>query len=293
MGVDVTIKNKQLFKKPLTVSDLTLGKYQCGVPDQYGRSSRKPGAGDLVIYDENRIGRGVVAFSWSGSVRNQIDLRLNSLSTYTDIDMFCEIVKNILCVWKAKKFEWDGVEYTEADLGNLIAEQKNFTLDLLADIDNVGKGRNDYITIPCALINLDLDIGMLKACGTSKDEKSYADLLHKLQSPDLYYAVPSIFEHKERKKEFFGNYVITTNTGTIFPVKASVPLMFTNPNTGKALECTDFRVSLFDYDKKQMIGTLDFDDFIRKADISNCPEFDASHVVLKGMSAEELQGLLD
>ena len=156
MGVDVTIKNKQLFKKPLTVSDLTLGKYQCGVPDQYGRSSRKPGAGDLVIYDENRIGRGVVAFSWSGSVRNQIDLRLNSLSTYTDIDMFCEIVKNILCVWKAKKFEWDGVEYTEADLGNLIAEQKNFTLDLLADIDNVGKGRNDYITIPCALINLDL-----------------------------------------------------------------------------------------------------------------------------------------
>ena len=131
MGVDVTIKNKQLFKKPLTVSDLTLGKYQCGVPDQYGRSSRKPGAGDLVIYDENRIGRGVVAFSWSGSVRNQIDLRLNSLSTYTDIDMFCEIVKNILCVWKAKKFEWDGVEYTEADLGNLIAEQKNTPNDVI------------------------------------------------------------------------------------------------------------------------------------------------------------------
>ena len=46
MSIDVVIRNKQLFKKPLTIAELALGKYKCGTVDQYGRNTCKPGNGD-------------------------------------------------------------------------------------------------------------------------------------------------------------------------------------------------------------------------------------------------------
>ena len=69
-------------------------------------------------------------------------------------------------------------------------------------------------------------------------------------------------------------------------------MMFKNPNTGKALECDDFRVAFFDYDKKKPIGSLSFDDFAQKAGIANYPKLDETHIFLKGMTAGEMEELL-
>lgn len=39
MSIDVTIRNRQLIKKPLELQDLTLGKYACCSLDEYGRNT--------------------------------------------------------------------------------------------------------------------------------------------------------------------------------------------------------------------------------------------------------------
>ena len=292
MGVDVTIKNKQLFKKPLTIDELTMGKYGCGTVDQYGRNTCKPGNGDIVFYDKNRIGRGVIIYSWSDSVKDSVDLRLNSFSTFRDIDMFYEFIRNIMKIWKAKDFEQDGSKYTANDIDRLADEQKEFSIKYMSEIESIVNDSNGHITIPSAMFDIDIAVERLKEFGNSKDADGYADYLHGLQSIDAYYAVPSMYESKDKKNVFFGNYVITTDTDTIFPLKASVPMMFKNPNTGKALECDDFRVTFFDYDKKKPIGSLSFDDFAQKAGIANYPKLDETHIFLKGMTAGEMEELL-
>ena len=49
MSVEVVIRNKQFIKKPLTVQDITMGKYSCGTVDQYMRNTREVKNGDLVL----------------------------------------------------------------------------------------------------------------------------------------------------------------------------------------------------------------------------------------------------
>ena len=48
MSVEVVIKNKQLIKKPLTIEDITMGKYACGTSDQYMRNTCEVKDGDIV-----------------------------------------------------------------------------------------------------------------------------------------------------------------------------------------------------------------------------------------------------
>ena len=93
MSVEVVIKNKQFIKKPLTVKDITMGKYSCGTVDQYMRNTREVKNGDLVIYNKDKIGRGVTVMGWSSAVKNEVTVVANALSTRYDYEMFYDIIK--------------------------------------------------------------------------------------------------------------------------------------------------------------------------------------------------------
>lgn len=290
MSVEVVIRNKQFIKKPLTVQDITMGEYSCGTVDQYMRNTREVKNGDLVIYNKDKIGRGVTVMGWSSAVKNEVTVVANALSTRYDYEMFYDIIRNIMSVWKTKTFEQEGIKYSEADIDKLCQEQRSFTLDFLTDIENtMNDGGGDDLTIFGALLPLELSRSVIKKFGEDKDEEGYADYLHGLQVIDAYYAVPLFYQQKNKKSAFFGSYAITSDTDTIFPTVPKVPPFFTNPQTKKPLECSLYVVMLFSYARKKVVGRLSFEDFIRLADIGNCKEFDSSHVLLKGISEERME----
>lgn len=289
MSVEVVIKNKQFIKKSLTIQNITMGKYAAGTTDQYMRNTNEVKDGELVVYNPKKIGRGIAVIGWNSDIKNEITLVANSFSTKYDFEMFYDIIGNIMRVWKTRNFEEEGIKYSDGDLERLCMEQKINSLSMMADIETmVKKEEGEDLTFFSAMIPLDIKLGVLRKFGEAKDEEGYANYLHELQSLDAYFAVPFYYASKTKKDTFFGNYAITSDTDTIFPVKPKIPPFFSNPATGKALECSIYVVSLFSYSQKKSVGTLSFEDFVRLADIGNCAEFDASHVILKGISEERM-----
>ena len=159
----------------------------------------------------------------------------------------------------------------------------------MADIENIMKDREiNEITIFGAMFPLYVETSIIKRLGIARDEEEYADYLHSLQCMDAYYAIPLFYQSKTNADMPFGNYAITSETDTIFPVKPLVPPFVNDPKTGKPLECSLYAVSLYSYAKKQMLARVSFEDFCRMADIGNCEKHDRLHVILKGISEERL-----
>lgn len=285
MSIKVTIKNGQLLRKPLKLTDLTMGKYAYGSLDGNWRNTGELVEGYNVLYDPNRIGRGI-EFSWSKNVKDKIELHVNFISTKYDMEMFYQVIRNILHVWKAKSFEHDGETYHEEDLNELCQLQKELNLRYMSELKQDG-----VMIVFGAMFPISVKYEKLANYGMSHDEEGYADYLHELQSQDAYYAVPIIYQLNE--EEFFGSYSVTATTDIIFPKQAMNPVMTTNLKTGEPLECSFFVVTLVSLEQGQTVGTMSFDEFIAKAKIMECPEFDETHVLLKGLSEEELQALAE
>ncbi|MCR5458296.1 MAG: DUF4299 family protein [Acetatifactor sp.] len=292
MSINVTIKNGKLIKKPLELQDLTLGKYACGSLDEYGRNTGEIKDGDIVIYDPKAIGRGITVRAWSANVTEEIWLMANNLATGRDMELFYEVIKNVMHVWKAKSFEQEDAVYSEADIDRLCSEQRRFALKYMAGLDRMTQNsKSDYVTIYCAMLPIDVDVRLLQKFGMEEDEEGLKKYLHELQSKDVYYAVPYIYRCKQKENAFFGNFTVTSETDTIFPRVAKTPFGFRNPATGKNLECDFFTVSLFSLKQDRAVGRMSFEDFVRLAGIEDCQPFDKTHVILKGLSEEKMAEL--
>jgi len=288
MGIDVTVKNRQLFKRALKISDLTLGKYACGAPDEYFRNTCEVADGEIIIYNSQKIGRGVQVTGWNSNVKDEINLRVNFLSTRYDMEMFYEIIRNVMHVWKAKTFEQDGNEFTEDDIDALCKDNKELSLKYMLEMCKDKKTDGGAFTIFGAMLPLDIDTDLLINFGFKRDEEGYADYLHNLQSRDLYYAVPGIYGVKGKEDAYWGAYTVTATVDTIFPLKPQVPMFFKNPKTKERLECDFFAVSLYSPTQNKIIAIIRFEDFIRLTGVENCEVFDKNHVVIKGISEEKL-----
>ena len=249
--------------------------------------------GDLIVYNPNKIGRGIGVLPWKSDLKTEITLLANSFSTKYDFEMFYDIVGNILRVWKTKHFEQEGIKFSADDLSRLCEEQKSSSLDFMADIENIMKDREiNEITIFGAMFPLYVETSIIKRLGIARDEEEYADYLHSLQCMDAYYAIPLFYQSKTNADMPFGNYAITSETDTIFPVKPLVPPFVNDPKTGKPLECSLYAVSLYSYAKKQMLARVSFEDFCRMADIgrsiSNLYFFNNAAPLASWVSSDEM-----
>lgn len=289
MSIEVVIRNKRLLKKPLELKDLTLGKYAYASFDAYKRNTSEIENGDLVIYDPKKIGRGIGVMGWTPNTKDEIHMVLNTLSTKYDFEMFYDIIRNVMQLWKTTTFEQDGITFSASDINQLCQDQRKGSLDIMASLDEMIKPNdNGYSTIFGAMFPLDISMEDFKRFGSEKDEEGYAQYLHDLQSVDAYYAVPLFYKSKKEENSFFGNYAITSETDTIFPTKPIVLPFFKNPTTGGKLECSFFVVSLYSLKQKKVIARMTFEDFVRLADVKDCPAFDMTHVMLKGLSEEKM-----
>lgn len=287
MGVDVTIRNKKLIKRPLTISDVA-GNNPYGHADEYFRFEDGLIQGVNIIYDRSHIGRGF-EFNWTGDDRNEISLRLNYLSTNYDIHLFYDCIRNIMTRWGAKEFMQDGSSYRLSDIDACEAMTRENNIKYLSEqkerAEEFGTtiilGAQNPVVLECNAIAEFADKGNLEG---------YAMLLHNTQAQDLYYAVPRIY--RTGQGTFFGNYSVTATADAVFPLKACEPILFKNPDTGEDLECDFFSVSFYSIEKDAIVGRISFDDFKKEVELDSLPRYDAEHVILRDMTEKRIDQIV-
>lgn len=280
MNTEIKIKNRNLFnKKALKISDISLNKYSYGALDDYYRNTFELKDGFNILFNPRHIGRGI-EFYWSDNLNKELILRINSLSTRYDIEMLYDVVRNVTSVWNERSFYENDEFVRVSDIANLYQRQVEYNKKLISNIYKI-----NMKTIFGAIFPIEIDNDTLKGFVNNYD--GYTKYLHNLQSVNAHYASPLIFPYKEN--EYYGNYVVSLDIDTIFPIKASDPILFTN----KQIKCSLFIVTIASAKEKEIYATMYFDEFVNKIDINSYAKFDSTHILLKGLTKEKITELIN
>ncbi len=71
-----------------------------------------------------------------------------------------------------------------------------------------------------------------------------------------------------------------------------MPFGIKDPNTGKALQCDSYRVSLYSITDDKIIGQMDYDKFIENIDSSKFSKFDGDKIIIDGVNLNEMKHML-
>jgi hypothetical protein len=288
VGVDVIIRNKKLIRKPLTISDVA-GRYAYGHMDDFFRYEEGLIKGTNIVFDKEHIGRGF-EFDWTGDDKNEIHLRLNFLATIYDIHIFYECIRNIMIVWGTKSFVQDDITFKLSEIPEIAeraCQDNNRYLSMQKDMSD----KYGTIIILGAMNPVYVEPDMISDFVARGDSEGYAKMLHDKQAQDLYYAVPKVY--RVNNGAFFGNYSVTATADSVFPITASDPMFFKNPDTGEGLKCSFFSVSLCSLEKDAIVGRISFDDFKKEVDLESLPRYDATHVILRNMTEERIAQIVE
>lgn len=100
------------------------------------------------------------------------------------------------------------------------------------------------------------------------------------------YASPRFYRDD---KGIFAEYVFTSGTSYIFPQEPRVPLGVLDPDSGKALKCSCWRVLLKAEDEKEVFGELEYSDFLYKVPKNKIERYDGEHICISEVSEEEIK----
>ena len=126
---------------------------------------------------------------------------------------------------------------------------------------------------------------------------TFSNMVKEIQYLDAFSANQRFFRNKEDGK-IIGTYTLTQNLRTILPYKPSVE--FENSDMVKNEDIAFWNIGLVTIDgdendpnSYQVIGQLDYNDFIKKLPKDKYRFIDASYILIEPLSKEEILGLLE
>lgn len=287
MSIDITIKQKGLSKRSLTMSVLLGGSLSYGSPDG---PRLKPGViegEDFIIYDKNCISRGI-SVHYDLKKHKQIQLRLLNPTSAQEIHALYQCVGRIANFWSCA-LEVDGAKTSPADfqrgLPGMLSMNERF---LQISVDKILSGETEYMDFFSTMFPLTMgkeEAERFKEGGVP----AFKDWLHEKQSVDAYYAQPSFFRTDQG---IIGRYAVTEDTPSIFPGKGRVPFGTTDRETGKALVCDSFEMHLFSRRLNRFLGKMPYDEFFALLAPGKLSPFDAAHSLIKPLSSDEMEEML-
>ncbi len=289
MSVDIVVKQNGLFKKTLPLEVILGGELKFGVMEIGCRL--KPdvlGAGEFIVYQPECIGRGI-SVEWRQGEKKNVILRMLSPTSNEEIDALYRIVERIAKYWNCD-IEMDGSKIGAQQFFKTREGIKQFNIDVLKNmsqkiIDEDSGAMTLFSTMwPLAL-------GKAEAERFLKEPETYGKWLHEKQVQDLYYAVPRFY--KDDKGHVLGRFAITEGVDSIIPIKPEVPFGTVDPDTQKALECSDYAVALFSCTYDKIIGEISYDKFITFAPMNKLSAYDGANYVLGGLSLKEMETLIN
>ena len=270
MSVNGRIKQKSIFKKKLIVDDIIkLTNLSYGVCDENYRLIRNEKGNHTLIYDENRLARGI-DLSLDGT---DIILLLSLPTSLTEIRKFYEVIEKICNELKIKNY------IREEENVSLNDKEKFIKFDEQASISGLGDlqekiGRDEYKRFELFGIYNPISIGVkeIKEIGNSLD--NLENYFHKIQSLDVYYATPRVYKVNDK---LIGIYAIGANIPSVVPTKPYIVL-----NQIQGIEKW--------YVMLKEGKTVKYEDFINHTKTKEY--YDANHIIIT-LDDEEINGLLD
>ena len=227
MGIDVNLRQKGLFKKKIDYSLIQEVadslKLTITSSDSYFRSVPYNGTPlhetVLILYDNKLISRGFAIEINS----NYYDcfLRQTYFCNDNDIRNFFEFISAFAKKLKINEYEKDEELLPLSDIPSRITKEIEFNRRNLITPLNEDKYPD---TIYAAINPIWIEPYAIEALLQMDEENAmmyWSQYLHNKQNRDYYYAVPHFY--KDNKDLIFGNFALTENCLTVFPIEAYIP----------------------------------------------------------------------
>lgn len=270
MSVTVEIHQKSIFRKPLTLEDvIRLSGLSYGTADENFRLIERETGNCTLLYDPETLARGMEL-----SVNeNAISLKLSLPTSKAEIRRFYEVVKLLCTTLKTKQFILEGQTQTLRDIDTLMQNDMNASIGALDDL-NQEISKNEYKHFQVFGICFPISLGKHEFDYIGNDLDRLGELLHYLQSQDVYYAAPKVYRVKER---LVGIYFTEADLPTVLPTEPYIIL-----DQIKGIE--DWYLMLKDQ------RTVRYEDFMNA--VSEKTYFDANHRIIS-LSQEKLDVILE
>ena len=270
MSVTVEIRQKTIFRKPLTLEDvIRLSGLSYGTADENFRLIERETGNCTLLYDPETLARGMEL-----SVNeNAISLKLSLPTSKAEIRRFYEVVKLLCTTLKTKQFILEGQTQTLRDIDTLMQNDANTSMGALDDLKQE-ISKNEYKHFQVFGICFPISLGKHEFDYIGNDLDRLGELLHYLQSQDVYYAAPKVYRVKER---LVGIYFTEADLPTVLPTEPYIIL-----DQIKGIE--DWYLMLKDQ------RTVRYEDFMNA--VSEKTYFDANHRIIS-LSQEKLDAILE
>ena len=257
MSVSVRIKQKSLFKKKLNVEDIIkLVNLSYGICDENYRLIRNKIAEHTLIYDENKLARGI-DFSMDGT---DIVLYLSLPTTLSEIQLFYNVIDIICNELNIKKYIREDEEVRLQDNDKFIKYDEKASIDALEDL-NDKLSRDEYKRFELFGVNNPISIGIKEIKQINGSLDNLETYLNRIQSLDVYYAAPRVYQVKEK---LIGIYAISADVPSVVPTEPYIVL-----NQIEGIE--EWYVMLKEG------NTIKYDDFIKN--INTKEYYDINHII--------------
>ncbi len=269
MSVNVRIKQKSLFNKKLDIDKIIkLTNLSYGICDENYRLITNEKAEHTLLFDENKLARGIDV----SLEKSDIVLMLNLPTSSSEIITFYEVIAKICQELKIQNYIREEEQVNLSDNEKFIEYDEEASVSGLENIQEAIV-ENEYKRLEIFGICNPISIGIteVKMIGNNLDR--FEDYLHRIQSLDVYYAVPGVYKVKEK---LVGIYAIGSNIASVVPIEPYVIL-----NQIQGIE---------EWYVMSENRTIKYTDFINN--VNKKEYYDANHVIVT-LSDDEIAMLLD
>lgn len=270
MSVSVRIKQKGLFKKKLSIEEIIkITNLSFGVCDENYRLIKNEIANHTLIYDENKLARGIdISLD-----DKDIILLLNLPTSSSEIRTFYDVIEKICNELNIKQY------IREEETVSLNDKEKFIEYDekgSIAGLESLQKEieKDNYKSLEIFGIYNPISIGLNEIKKINNSLDNFEEYLNQIQSLDVYYATPRVYKVDGK---LIGIYAIGANISSVVPIKPYIIL-----NQIRGIE--EWYVMLKEG------KTVKYDDFI--SNVTQKEYYDANHLIVT-LSENEVDLLLD
>ncbi|ALF25435.1 DUF4299 domain-containing protein [Fusobacterium nucleatum] len=304
MSISFYVKNKKKFlgyeavlnvEEALTILDKELNSYNTGNIDVNDLLLSPVSNYECLLIGEDKVSARGFELSYDNKNKDYV-VRIFTPSSREDWLLALEYIKALAKKFNSEIVNERGEVYTVDNI-----DKFNYERDILYGIEVITSNMKSGEADNYAIFGIDRVVSfnqeMLDKINNSDSPiDTFSNIVKEIQYLDAYSAHQQFYKNKTDGK-IIGAYTLTQNLRTILPYKPSVE--FENSDIVKNDEISFWNIALVtingdenDPNSYQVIGNLNYDDFIKKLAINKYKFIDASYIMVEPLSKEEILDLL-
>ncbi|MBR0235322.1 MAG: DUF4299 family protein [Clostridia bacterium] len=286
MSVEIQIENTGEKSRPLPLEIILGDKLAVGKRDFAYRLTNDAENEAFTAFLPSCKGRGF-DITYDDEDRESVSLHLPIPAAPDEVSEFFYAVARVSKFWDYAPIVADGNKMSPEKFVSQLGEFQRFNAHAATDMFiRIISGESGPTTLFCAIIPI--TIGAKEALSFEGSIDNFASYLDQMQSDDFYYAAPTF---KNSDSGVIGTYVISEGVKSVFPIKPSVPFGLSDKESGKPLECSNFRIAFYSGTYSKILGEMDYNDFISLIPDERREVFDASTFSIT-LTVFEMQAML-